>query len=219
MRRSAGWGCRRRASGGGWNLTSQLIQDHGGVSQVKWGTVGANAAGGFVAGGLAGATGGLSLLAEGAVGGTLAVDVAIGGVSNVAGGITTRGLDPNDQSDDTWDVGEVSKDALSGFVGGGVGHIAAALTHEPIDLGRGPRKGTRKIRAFNQAVRHENNLRNLSLGVGTAAGSPPTHATNWFMNNFWDSLNWLVMGPQTQPCARTSATDSQGNTTGWSGCQ
>ncbi len=40
---------------GGWNLTSQLIQNHGDIGQVKWGTVGANAAGGFAAGGLAGA--------------------------------------------------------------------------------------------------------------------------------------------------------------------
>jgi RHS repeat-associated protein len=63
--------------GGGWNLGSQLINNHVDLSQVKWGTVGANFLVGAVSGAIAGATGGGSLLA----------DAFIGAGSNVAGGI------------------------------------------------------------------------------------------------------------------------------------
>jgi RHS repeat-associated protein len=174
---------------GGWNLGSQLIQNHGDLSQVKWGTVGANALGGAVSGAIAGATGGGSLLA----------DAFIGAGSNVAGGITTRIFDPNDNSDDVFDMGEISNDALSGFVGGGIGHVASEFVHEPQDLGPRPKNGRRRLAKYDKAASQETNLRNLALGAGIGAGSFPTHGVHAFINNFWNALDWLVMSPQNQP--------------------
>jgi RHS repeat-associated protein len=41
-------------------------------------------------------------------------------------------------------------------------------------------------------------------------------AQQLFHRTFGDEFDWML---QKQPCAQTSATDSQGNTTGWSPCQ
>lgn len=146
---------------GGWNLGSQVFSNGGHVSDVNWKEVGANALGGAVAGALAGATGGGSLLAE----------AAVGAGSNVAGGIVTRVAEGED-ADQAFGTGEIVSDAVSGFVGGGAGHVAAEFVHPPEgELGPRP-KGRRKALKYDAELKSRNNAALRALGVSTAAGSP-----------------------------------------------
>jgi RHS repeat-associated protein len=111
---------------GGFDLGKQLYNNGGSFSKVSWGEVGANTVGGAVAGTIAVMTGGTSLVASALVG-----DVAAGVTGNVIGGAVTGALDPNTPSDEVMSVGSVSSDALSGFVGGAGGHVAAEFVHVP----------------------------------------------------------------------------------------
>jgi len=159
---------------GGWNLGSQLVNNGGNVSGVNWREVGANALGGAVAGALAGATGGGSLLAE----------AAMGAGSNVAGGIVTRVAEGRDP-DEAFDTGEIVSDAVSGFVGGGAGHLASDFVHPPEgELGARP-KGRRHAAKYDAEVKLRKNAALRALGVSTVAGSPPAHAAQ----SWWNSIN------------------------------
>lgn len=93
---------------GGWNLGSQLISNGGHIDQVSWSQVGANAAGGVVAGAITGATGGLGIVA----------DALVGAGANVVGGAVTRTAEGEDTS-----AGDIAGDALAGYAGGTLGHV------------------------------------------------------------------------------------------------
>jgi RHS repeat-associated protein len=172
---------------GGFDLGKQLWNNGGHLGDVSWKEVGANAAGGAVAGAIAGATGGASLI----------IDAAAGATGNIAGGIVTRSLDPNTSSDEVLSLGNVSNDALAGFVGGGAGHVASEFVHIPDEpnFSMSGRNG----RFYNQAYRQglkDLKARNLGTFVnqGTRAGvasSLTTHTSNglqewlerWFFNH------------------------------------
>ena len=126
-----------------------------------------------MAGALAGATGGGSLLAE----------AAVGAGSNVAAGIVTRVAEGED-ADQAFGTGEIVSDAVSGFVGGGAGHVAAEFVHPPKgELGSRP-KGRRKALKYDAELKSRNNAALRALGVSTVAGSPPAH----FAQSGWNSL-------------------------------
>jgi RHS repeat-associated protein len=166
---------------GGWNLGSQLLSNGGHLGAVQWGVVGAHAAGGAVAGAIAGATGGASLL----------VDAAVGAGANVVGGATTRALDDTENPDNILDGSHVLTDAVSGFVGGGVGHVAAGLVHVP-DVAPKPNAGRDKLAKWAAANASRRNRLRIGVAAGTVAGSPPTNLLapkiqNQF-NRFWDYL-------------------------------
>jgi len=55
----------------------------------------------------------------------------------------------------------------------------------------------------------------LSINAAQMAASQRA-AQNLFRRTFGNEFDWMFF---KNPCARTSATDSNGNTTGWSGCQ
>jgi hypothetical protein len=66
-------------------------------------------------------------------------DIAAGGTANIVGGVVTRALDPTVSSDDVLSAGEISQDAVSGFVGGGVGHLAGTwCIFQTSQLGQDP---------------------------------------------------------------------------------
>jgi RHS repeat-associated protein len=171
---------------GGFDLGKQLWNNGGHLGDVSWKEVGANAAGGAVAGAIAGATGGASLI----------IDAAAGATGNIAGGIVTRSLDPN-ATEDPLSLGAVSEDALSGFVGGGAGHVAGEFVHIPDEpnFSMSGRNGRLYNQAYRQGLR-DLNARNTQVFVnqGVRAGvtsSLTTHSTNqlqgwleqWFFNH------------------------------------
>jgi len=136
---------------GGFDLGKQLYNNGGSFSKVSWGEVGANAAGGAVAGAIAGATGGASIVANALVG-----DVAAGMTGNIVGGAVTGALDPNTSSDEVLSVGSVSSDALSGFVGGAGGHVAAEFVHLPDEphFSMNGRNGRLNNQAYRTALKN-----------------------------------------------------------------
>ncbi len=121
---------------GGINLFSQLSSNGWDIHQVSWSEVGANAAGGAVAGGLAGFT----------LGGSLVADVLVGGAANMAGGIVNRTIQSaaGDGTVDPLGGNDVATDFVAGAAGGAIGHgvatLAADVTHTPI-VGPEPRPG------------------------------------------------------------------------------
>jgi RHS repeat-associated protein len=194
---------------GGFDLGKQLYNNGGNLSGVSWGEVGANALGGAVSGAIVGATGGASLVANAVVG-----DLAAGATGNIVGGIVTRAADPNTSSDDVLSAGEVSQDALSGFVGGGAGHVASEFVHvpeEPIHNGRGSTGAIRRDNA--KFSKYNNALVNQTVRAGVA-GSAATHGTNGgtsLANRFW---NWLMFSPPPPPPPpQPTVTTEQGD--GW----
>ena len=192
---------------GGFDLGKQLYNNGGSLSKVSWGEVGANVAGGAVAGAIAGATGGASLI----------MDAAAGATGNIAGGIVTRSLDPN-STEDALSAGAVSEDALSGFVGGAGGHVAADFVHIPDDptFSMSGRNG----RAYNQAYRQglrDLNARNAQAFVnqGTRAGITSSLTTH-LSNGLQDFMQrWFFSGPHCHT-EQTSVTmyDSDGHPIG-----
>jgi RHS repeat-associated protein len=202
---------------GGWNLGSQLYSNGGHLGDVRWGEVGANTLGGAVAGGLAVATGGGSLLGSAVLG-----DAVAGAGATVVGGIVTRTAE-GQGADEVLSPGNVTTDALSGFVGGGVGHLAADVIHVPEDPALpGSRRhavGRRNLAKYDAAVAARNSAVRLQTGLGVAAGSPPMHGVAWFADNVFSVLDWLVFSsppPQSQqPNLNTSrivsCTDMKGN--------
>jgi RHS repeat-associated protein len=196
---------------GGFDLGKQLYNNGGSLSKVSWGEVGANTVGGAVAGALAVATGGASLVESALVG-----DIAAGGTANVVGGVVTRALDPNTKSDDVLSAGEISQDAVAGFVGGGVGHLAGDVIHVPDEPVHNGRASTGAVRRDNAKFGNYNNALANQITRATVTGSAATHTTNGGFSLF----NWFFnQPPPKQPCFSTSASDNHGNSTGSSGCQ
>jgi hypothetical protein len=182
---------------GGFDLGKQLYKNGGSLSKVSWGEVGANALGGAVAGGLAVATGGASLVESAVVG-----DIAAGGTGNLVGGVVTRALDPNTPSSDVMSAGEISQDAVAGFVGGGAGHLAGEFIHvpdEPIHNGRASsgaiRRDAAKFATYNNALRNQ-------ITRATVSGSAATHTTNGGFLLF----DWLFNQPPPPPTPTRTCT-------------
>jgi RHS repeat-associated protein len=181
------------------DLGKQLVNNGGqltGSNGVKWGEVGANVVGGAVAGGLAVATGGASLVESAIVG-----DIAAGGTANIVGGVVTRTLDPNTQSNDVLSAGEISQDALAGFVGGVGGHLAGDAIHipdEPVHNGQASsgaiRRDNAKFARYNGAVTNQ-------ITRATIAGSAVTHATGWSISL---SSTMLTVPAQPDPTVTTT---------------
>jgi len=174
---------------GGWNLGSQLYHNGGAIRQVSGREVFANAAGGAVAGFIAGATGGGSLL----------VEAAAGAGANVAGGIVTRTVEGEDASD-IFSADEIQNEAVSGFVGGGAGHLAADFIHVPEEPALpGSRRhavGRRKLAKYDAAVAARNNAERLHtgvhVGVHDVTGKVGTGA-------FWNIFDWMFSPPPPPP--------------------
>lgn len=192
---------------GGFDLGKQLYNNGGNVSGVSWGEVGANAAGGAIAGAIAGATGGASLVANAVIG-----DVAAGATGNIVGGAVTRALDPNTSSDDVLSAGEVSQDALAGFVGGAGGHIAGDMVHVPDEPirpgGHGPARTSQynaRRSQYNRAIVNQG----VRAGVASSAGVHGTNGATSLVNQLW---NWLMFSPPPPPPEPTVTTE-QGD--GW----
>jgi len=102
--------------GGGVELGRQLWKG----DTVNWKRVGASAAGGFVAGGLAGLTGGATLVANAGV--NLAAQGAMAGVGSAAGGTVTRTL-----LGEKTTAGDLVQDGVVGVATFGVMKGAGAL--------------------------------------------------------------------------------------------
>jgi len=198
---------------GGYDFGKQLYNNGGHLSKVSWGEVGANAAGGAVAGALAVATGGASLVESALVG-----DIAAGGTANLVGGILSRALDPTTKSEDVLSAGKISQDAVAGFVGGGTAHMAGDYIHVPDDsvLGASRRSGAAKWKSWASIFAHSSSNM-LQITGETVVGSAGTHMTDggFSLGSYW----FFNYTPSKQPCFSTSATDSQGNSSGSSGCQ
>jgi hypothetical protein len=193
---------------GGFDLYNQLSKPGASLSTIDGKELGAHFLGGAVAGALAVATGGASLVESAVVG-----DIAAGGVSNVVGGVVTRALDPTVKGDDVLSAGEISQDAISGFVGGGVGHLAGDVIHVPDEPIHNGRASTGAIRRDNAKFANYNGLVRQQITRATVTGSGAAHETNWFGDLFFPPP------VKAAPCATTSASDSLGNSTGSSGCQ
>jgi RHS repeat-associated protein len=199
---------------GGWDLGSQFIQHGYSLSGTDWGQVGANFVGGAVAGGLAVATGGTSLFASPVVG-----DLFAGTVSTTVGGIVTR-IGEGDDANEILSPGNIATDAVSGFVGGGVAHLAADAVHIPDDprlpASRRHAVGRRTLANYDAAVGVRNNAIRVQAGVGVAAGSPSTHGVNSFIDNFWYIMDRMVSPAPPPPPNNNSSRivdckDMQGN--------
>ena len=199
---------------GGWNLGSQLYQNGGNLGAVSWGEVGANAFGGAAAGALAVATGGTSLVSNALVG-----DIVAGVGSTVAGGIVTRTAN-GESAEEVFSPGEISTDAVAGFVGGAGGHVAADFIHVPeeptLRRSRNNNVGRRARAKYNAAVANRNSAMRLQAGVGVAAGSFPTHGTTGFLNNFWNIFDWFSSPP---PPPQPSPPSTNGTTSTFTPCQ
>jgi len=176
---------------GGFDLGKQLYHNGGSLSGVSWKEVGANAAGGFVAGAIAGATGGASIVADALIG-----DVVAGGTSNVVGGIVTRTLDPGTPSDEVMSLGNMSEDALSGFVGGAGGHVAAELTHIPNPM-KYPTGNDRMLAArMAKYVKRQAAIDRAVINQGVRSGvssSVTSHVTDYLSDLL---RQWFWRAPQ-----------------------
>jgi len=178
---------------GAWNLGSQFVQHGYSFSGTDWGQVGANFVGGAVAGGLAVATGGTSLFSNAVAG-----DLVAGTVSNVAGGIVTRAAE-GQGADEVFSRGDIVKDAVAGFAGGVATHVAAESVHVPDEpkmrRSRNNNVGRRARAKYAQEVDARNSALRVQAGRGVAAITPTTHGVTGFINNFWDTLDWLLSPP------------------------
>ena len=188
---------------GGFDLGKQLWNNGGHLGDVSWREVRANTLGGAVAGGLAVATGGASLVESAVIG-----DIAAGGTANIVGGIVTRAAE-GDSADEVLSATDVSQDALSGFVGGGGGHVAADMVHlpeEPIHNGRNSvgaiRRDNAKFAKYNKAVASQ-----VVRGTVTASGT--THIWNGITNGLNNLWNWLMFAPpQNQDKSSVTTTET-----------
>ena len=166
---------------GGFDLGKQLYNNGGDFSTVNYREVGANALGGAVAGALAVATGGASLVESAIVG-----DIAAGGTANVVGSIVTRAAQ-GDSANDVLSGSEISQDAVAGFVGGGVGHLAGDVIHVPDEPIHNGRASTGAVRRDNAKFGQYNNAVANQVTRATVTGSAATHTTNGGFSFF----NWL----------------------------
>ena len=192
---------------GGFDLGKQLYSNGGSFSKVSWGEVGANAAGGAVAGAIAGATGGASIVANALIG-----DVAAGATGNLVGGVVTRALDPNSSSDDVLSPGNVSEDALSGFVGGAAGHVASEFVHVPGEPTHNGRGSVGAIRRDNAKFANYKGALTNQITRATVSGSAATHTSNgiqdWFSRWFF---NQPPPAPPENPHSTIRIFDQNGN--------
>ena len=208
---------------GGIDLGKQyFINGHGSFSNFSWSEFGGAVGGGAIGGALAVATGGTSLVANGLIG-----DITAGVTANIVGGIATRGLTSlfsgGQGSEGILGGGEISLDAVTGFVGGGLGHLAGDVIHvpdEPIHNGRG---SVGAIRRDDAKFANYNSLLRQQITRATITGSAVNHTPEGSLG-LWDFMFGpppppTPPPPPPPPCATTSATDSVGNTTGTSGCQ
>jgi hypothetical protein len=175
---------------GGFDLGKQLIAHNGDLSQVSIREVGANFVGGAVAGGLAVATGGTSLFASAAVG-----DVFAGTTANLVGGIITRATEGKN-ADEVLDLGDISEDAVAGFVGGGAGHVAAEFVHVPGEPFHNGRKSVGAIRRDNAKFAKYNQTLVNQITRATVSSSLAAHTTNGIIDTLsssWNSIrpSWL----------------------------
>ncbi len=184
---------------GGFNLGEQLYHNGGNFSKVSWREVGANAAGGAVAGAIAGATGGASLI----------LDAAAGATGNIAGGIVTRAAS-GDNADQVLSAGAVADDAVSGFIGGGAGHIAGDFVHIPDEPtfhfnGRNGRYYNQAYRAGLRALRGRSTQAFINQGVRAGvASSAASHATDTLWN--WAEQWFFNQDPQPAPQPHVTVT-------------
>lgn len=184
--------CSPRCSG------KQLIAHGGDISQVSGREVLANIAGGAFAGALAVATGGSSLVESGVVG-----DIIAGGTSNLIGGIVTRTAQ-GASADDVLSLGDISQDAVSGFVGGGAGHAAASVIHVPAEPFHNARRGVGAIRSDNAKFAKYNQAVTNQIARAAVTGSGATHTTNGvpsIISRFWDWFSLLNPAPPPPPPA------------------
>ena len=165
---------------GGFDLYKQLSKPGASLSTVDLKELGANVAGGAVAGALAVATGGASLVESAIVG-----DIAAGGTANIVGGVVTRALDPNTSGEEVLSAGAISNDAVAGFVGGGVGHLAGDVIHVPDEPIHNGRASTGAVRRDNRKISNYNSLVRQQVTRATVTGSAATHTTNWFWDLFF----------------------------------
>jgi RHS repeat-associated protein len=209
---------------GGIDAGEQFFRNGNSFKGFSWSEFGGAVGGGAVVGALAGATGGTSLLANAVVG-----DLAAGTTSSVVGGVATRGLTSlfsgGKGSGEILSGGEISKDAVLGFVGAGPAHLAGDYIHvpdDPVYNGTGITEGAATNPSPGQI-----NYPLYKLGISTVAGSLASHGAEWMIDE-WPANNYVAPPSPYQyqywmgnigGCPQTIATDSQGQTTGWSGCQ
>jgi RHS repeat-associated protein len=179
---------------GGWNLGTQLVNNGGSLGKVNWNEVGANAAGGAVTGAIVGATGG----------GSLIVEAVAGAGGNVAGGMITNMAQGKELT-----MEDVATDAVTGFVGGAAGHLAAELMHPPHGS-MGPRPAGRRAAAvYDAELQKRNRAAQRALAVSAAALPPAAHATNGVLNKFAQGAesfwNWIT-GPSDPPPGTVTVT-------------
>ena len=183
---------------GGFDLGKQFINNGYTFKGTNWREVGANILGGAVAGAIAGATGGASIVENALVG-----DIVAGGTSGVAGGIVTRTAE-GESADDVLSLGDLSEDAVSGFVGGAGGHVAAESVHVPNEM-KYPTGNDRMYRArlgkYNKRLL---DINRALVGQGVRAGiasSSTTHATNgvydWFERLWFNHLSDRPLNPHS----------------------
>jgi len=197
---------------GGFDAGKQFIQNGYSFNNFNRQEFFANVAGGAVSGAIAGATGGASIVANAFIG-----DVAAGATGNIIGGVVTRALTPNTSSSEVLSAGNVSEDAIAGFVGGAGGNIASSFVHVPEE----PTLRMRSTRQFKTYARESEYFqkyggRNQAItNQFTRAGltsSVSTHSSNGLV----DWLNrWFFNGPHchTEETS-TTITDRNGNVIG-----
>jgi RHS repeat-associated protein len=156
---------------GGWNLGSQLVHNGYSLAKVNRRELVANVVSGAITGAVAGSTGGASLVLAGS---ELLGEATFGAGLSVVGGEIKRDLAGQDTT-----LGDVATDAVAGFVGGGIGHVAADLVHVPNgELGSRP-AGRRHAAAYDAAVKSRGQAFSRATALSTVGGSTGTHFTEY----------------------------------------
>jgi RHS repeat-associated protein len=189
---------------GGINLVSQLYHNGGNLSAVNRRELVANVVSGAITGAIAGATGGGSLVLAGS---NLLGEATFGAGLNVVGGEITRDLAGQDTT-----FGEVASDAVAGFVGGGIGNIAADVVHVPNgELGSRP-AGRRHAAAYDAAVKSRSQAFSRATALSTVGGSGGNHVSQYALQqlllNGQHVWNWV-----TSPSTVTGSSTPNGTVT------
>lgn len=185
---------------GGFDAGKQFIQGGYSFKNFSWSEFGGAVAGGAVTGAIAGAMGGTSLLANAAVG-----DLAAGTIGNLVGGVTQRGvtsaLSGGKGSDEILSGAEISRDALTGFVGGGIGHLAGDFVHVPDDPVHNGTGITGRAVTDPAAFGKINRAVLRQMGISAIPSSLATHGTDSGIRGLgWDEFDFLdLLNRQDQP--------------------